>query len=206
MRHYLKFLAILTFPFLNVFAESSDSAIFAGGCFWCEQAAFDDLKGVISTTAGYTGGHTQNPTYEQVSHENTGHYEAVKVVFDPSIITYKQLLEIFWKNIDPLDDGGQFCDRGDSYRSAIFYSDEQKSLALKSKDDVEKKLKATVVTEIIPAVKFYPAEDYHQEYHKKNPIRYRFYRSRCGRDKRLNEIWKKKDHKETSITPKSSKD
>lgn len=199
MRPYLKFLAILTFPFLNVFAEPIDSAIFAGGCFWCSQAAFDDLKGVSSTTAGYTGGHTQNPTYEQVSHENTGHYEAVKVDFDPSIITFEQLLDVFWKNVDPLDAGGQFCDRGDSYRSAIFYSDDaQKSLALKTKDNIENRLKATVETKIIPAEKFYPAEDYHQEYHIKNPIRYKFYRYRCGRDKRLNEIWKNKDHQETS--------
>lgn len=174
--------------------DNTQSAIFAGGCFWCVQEAFDDLKGVISTTAGYTGGHTKDPTYKQVSHENTGHYESLKIVFNPSIISYQQLLEIFWRNVDPLDDGGQFCDRGDSYRSAIFYSDdEQKSLALKSKNDVEKELKATVVTAIAPAVKFYPAEDYHQEYHKKNPIRYKFYRKRCGRDKRLNEVWKKKD-------------
>ncbi len=196
MKHDLRFLIVLSLSTLNMAAESSlnstQTAIFAGGCFWCVQEAFDDLKGVLSTTAGYTGGHIQNPTYDQVSHGNTGHYESLKVIFNPSIITYKKLLEIFWKNVDPLDDGGQFCDRGDSYRSAIFYfDDEQKSIALKSKNDVEKELKATVATKIVPAVKFYPAEDYHQEYHKKNPIRYKFYRYRCGRDNRLNEVWKK---------------
>lgn len=201
MKHYLKFLVILTLSTLNIAAEIAEepsaegtgSAIFAAGCFWCTQAAFDDLPGVISTTAGYTGGHTKDPTYKQVSHENTGHYEAVKVTFNPTIISYQKLLEVFWKNVDPVDDSGQFCDRGDSYRSAIFYSDdEQKSMALKSKKEVEEELKATVVTAIVPATKFYPAEDYHQEYHKKNPIRYKYYRYRCGRDNRLEEVWKNK--------------
>lgn len=196
MKNTIKLISILTLPILNMSGDSStkpsESAIFAGGCFWCVQAAFDDLPGVLSTTAGYTGGHIDNPTYEQVSHENTGHYESLKVTFDPAIISYAKILDIFWQNIDPLDAGGQFCDRGDSYRSAIFYlNDEQKFIALKSKADVEKELKEKVATGIVEAVKFYPAEDYHQEYHKKNPIRYKTYRYLCGRDKRLNEVWKK---------------
>lgn len=169
----------------------TESAIFSGGCFWCVQAAFEDLNGVISTTAGYTGGYLENPTYEQVSHEKTGHYESLKVIFNPSAINYQKLLDIFWNNIDPFDDEGQFCDRGESYRSAIFYTnDEQKTLALKSKNDIEMKLNAIVTTAILPAGIFYPAEDYHQEYHKKNPIRYKTYCYLSGRNKRLKDIWK----------------
>lgn len=171
-------------------SQPIETAFFAGGCFWCVQEAFDSLDGVISTTTGYTGGHAKNPTYEQVCSEKTGHHEALKVVFDPSIISYQKLLEIFWHNIDPLDNEGQFNDRGDSYRSAIFYSnDEQKTKALKSKSHIEHQLKAPVATAIMPAVEFYPAEDYHQEYHKKNPIRYKTYRHFCGRDRRLKELW-----------------
>lgn len=172
-------------------SETHSTAIFALGCFWCGQAAFDELKGVISTTVGYTGGHIENPTYEQVSHEDTGHYESVKVVFDPAIISYKELLDVFWHNVDPFDKEGQFCDRGPSYGAAIFYTNEsQKAEALASKREMEKMLKQAIVTQIIPASTFYDAEDYHQEYHQKNPIRYKFYRFSCGRDARLKAIWK----------------
>lgn len=171
--------------------EKHSTAIFAGGCFWCSQEAFDDLKGVVSTTVGYTGGRIENPTYEKVSHEDTGHYESVKVVFDPAIISYRELLNIFWRNIDPFDEGGQFCDRGLSYGAVIFYTNEsQKNEALASKAEMEKLLKQPIVTKIVPASTFYDAEDYHQEYHQKNPIRYKFYRFTCGRDQRLKAIWK----------------
>lgn len=172
-------------------AQNTETAIFAGGCFWCMQPVFEKMPGILSSTAGYTGGHVENPTYQQVSHENTGHYESVEVKFDPSIISYEQILKLFWHNIDPLDPDGQFCDRGDSYRSAIFYTnDMQQEIARQSKAEVEKDLKAPIATLIVPASKFYPAEDYHQDYHRKNPIRYKFYRYSCGRDKRLKEVWK----------------
>ncbi len=171
-------------------AEKRAIATFAGGCFWCMEPPFDKLPGVISTTAGYTGGKIPNPTYEQVSHGDSGHAEAVQVVYDPTKITYEKLLDVFWHNIDPLDAGGQFCDRGDSYRTAIFVQDEaQLRLAQESKKAVEAKLKKPVVTEIVLAPKFYPAEEYHQKYSVKNPVRYKFYRQNCGRDARLRQIW-----------------
>jgi peptide-methionine (S)-S-oxide reductase len=171
---------------------SSDRAIFAGGCFWCEEEAFEGVPGVISVVSGYTGGHTPNPTYEQVSTEQTGHKESVEVTFDPSKITYNQLLDIYWHNVDPFDAEGQFCDKGDSYKAVIFYTNEtQKKEAEESKKNVETQLKKPVVTEIVAASTFYPAEEYHQKYAKKNPIRYKFYRYSCGRDKRLKEVWGK---------------
>jgi peptide-methionine (S)-S-oxide reductase len=171
-----------------------EKATFAGGCFWCMQAAFDDVAGIVSTTAGYTGGHKVNPTYEEVSAGDTGHAEAVQIVYDPEKITYERILDIFWHNVDPTDAGGQFCDRGDEYRSEIFYyNDEQKRLAETSKAalDKSKPFKAPIVTKIVLAGPFYPAEDYHQEYHKKNPLRYKIYRYGCGRDRRLQELWGK---------------
>ena len=167
-------------------------ATFAGGCFWCMEPPFDDLAGVVSTTSGYTGGKTVDPTYEEVSAGGTGHAEAVEVVYDPSKVSYEKLLDVFWHNIDPITPNRQFCDRGTQYRSAIFYhDDEQKRLAEKSKQDIEAsgKLGKPIVTEIVPAGPFYPAEDYHQDYYKKNPIRYKFYRYNCGRDQRLEELW-----------------
>lgn len=169
----------------------TSTAIFAGGCFWCMESAFDKLPGVVDTQSGYTGGTTKNPTYEQVTGGFTGHYEAVKVTFDSDKISYEKLLAVFWRNIDPLDDKGQFCDRGSSYRSAIFYQDEnQRELAQKSKLAlIETKQVYKVVTPIIKATEFYPAEAYHQNYYQKNPVRYRTYRYLCGRDQRLNEIW-----------------
>ena len=167
-------------------------ATFAGGCFWCMEHPFDELAGVISVTSGYTGGHKKNPTYEEVSAGKTGHAEAVEIVYDPAKISYAKLLEVFWHNIDPITPNAQFCDHGTQYRAAIFYHDEtQRRLAEESKQALEasKRFKAPIVTEITPATEFYPAEEYHQHYYKKNPLRYKFYRYNCGRDQRLRELW-----------------
>jgi len=168
-------------------------ATFAGGCFWCMEGPFDKLPGVISTTSGYTGGTKANPTYEEVSNGGTGHRESVEVVYDPRKVTYAQLLDTFWHNVDPTDNSGQFCDHGSQYRSAIFYHDaEQKRLAEASKAALEKRFR--VATDILPASPFWRAEEYHQDYYKKNPIRYHFYRFNCGRDQRLEQIWGKAAH------------
>jgi peptide-methionine (S)-S-oxide reductase len=167
-------------------------ATFAGGCFWCMEGPFDHVTGVVSTTSGYTGGGAKNPSYEQVSSGATGHAEAVDVVYDPAKVTYAQLLDVFWRNVDPTDGGGQFCDRGNQYRTAIFYHDaEQQRLAEQSKQAIEAsgKLKRKIVTQIVPAGEFYAAEDYHQDYYLKNPLRYKYYRFNCGRDSRLKELW-----------------
>jgi peptide methionine sulfoxide reductase msrA/msrB len=171
-------------------------ATFAAGCFWCVEAAFDDVPGVVETVSGYTGGHVANPTYEQVSSGSTGHTEALQVVFDPARVGYERLLEVFWRNVDPLDAAGQFCDRGSQYRSAIFFHDEtQRTLAEESKRRLEAsgRLARPIVTEIVPAQAFYPAEEYHQGYHQKNPLRYKMYRWSCGRDARLRELWSEAD-------------
>lgn len=171
-------------------AQNLRSAIFAGGCFWCVEEAFDKVPGVVETTSGYTGGTVANPTYEQVSAGGTAHAEALLVRYDAKKVSYETLLDVFWRNIDPLDRGGQFCDRGNSYRSAIFYhTDEQKRLAEESKKAVETRLGKTVVTPIERAGPFYPAEMYHQNYHENNPARYRFYKWNCGRAQRLEAIW-----------------
>lgn len=169
-----------------------EKATFAGGCFWCMESPFDRLEGVISVTAGYTGGQKKNPTYEEVSAGGTGHAESVQIVYDPARIGYAKLLDVFWHNIDPTVRDRQFCDVGTQYRSAIFYhSPGQKRFAEESKRLLEKTkpFTAPIMTEIVPASEFYPAEDYHQHYYKKNPIRYKFYRQGCGRDRRLNELW-----------------
>jgi peptide-methionine (S)-S-oxide reductase len=168
-------------------------ATFAGGCFWCMEPPFDKLAGVISTTVGYTGGHKDNPTYEEVSAGTTGHAEAIQIVFDPKKISYEALLDVFWRNVDPTVKDGQFCDRGHQYRTAIFYHDEaQRRLAEQSKKTLIESGRFTeVFTEITEASTFYVAEDYHQDYYKKNPVRYKFYRYSCGRDKRLKELWVK---------------
>ena len=167
-----------------------ERATFGGGCFWCMEPPFDKLKGVVSTTSGYTGGHVKNPTYEQVSSGRSGHVEVVQVVFDPAVVSYDTLLEVFWTNVDPLDAGGQFCDRGEQYRTVIYYhSDAQKRKAESSKRKVQQLLSKPIVTPIEPAPTFYPAEDYHQDYYQKNPVRYNFYRWNCGRDNRLEEVW-----------------
>lgn len=166
-------------------------AIFAGGCFWCMEHPFDELDGVISTTSGYTGGHAENPTYKEVSNGKTGHSEAMQVIYDPAKVSYEKLLGVFWHNIDPLDDDGQFCDKGDQYKAAIFYQDEtQKQLAEASKIEISKKLaNQHMATTIKPASKFFPAEDWHQDYYLNNPKSYKFYRFTCGRDHRLSQIW-----------------
>jgi peptide-methionine (S)-S-oxide reductase len=185
-------LLAVTFPTAR--GEPQAIATFAGGCFWCMQPPFDQLDGVISTTVGYTGGHTKNPTYEEVESGDTGHAEAIQITYDPKKITYAKLLDVFWHNIDPLTPAGQFCDHGTQYRSAIFYhNDEQKHLAEESKKALEASgsFHRPIVTEIVPASEFYPAEDDHQEYYRKNPVRYHYYRYRCGRDQRLEELWGK---------------
>lgn len=168
------------------------TATFAGGCFWCTEADFDKVEGVISTTSGYIGGTVAKPTYEQVSAGRTGHTEAVQVVFDPARVSYEKLVNYFWRTIDPTVKDRQFCDAGPQYRSGIFTHDaEQKRIAEASKAALEKSkpFKAPIVTEITPATTFYPAEDYHQDYYVKNPIRYGYYRGGCGRDARLKELW-----------------
>jgi peptide-methionine (S)-S-oxide reductase len=167
-------------------------ATFAGGCFWCMEPPFDELEGVIATTSGYLGGKKKNPTYEEVSAGGTGHTEAVQVLYDPAKVSYQKLLEVFWHNIDPTVADRQFCDRGNQYRTGIFFHDEeQKRLALASKAalDKSKPFKEPIVTEIVPAGTFYAAEDYHQDYYKKNPFRYNLYRTNCGRDRRLKQLW-----------------
>ncbi len=173
-------------------AQERAKATFAGGCFWCMEPPFDKLDGVISTTSGYTGGRKANPTYEEVSAGTTGHTEAVEIVYDPRKVTYARLLEVFWRNIDPSAADRQFCDVGSQYRAAIFYHDDaQRRLAEQSKQAVAQRLRRPVVTEVQPAAPFYVAEEYHQDYYKKNPIRYRYYRGGCGRDQRLEQIWGK---------------
>ena len=173
-------------------AATTATATFAGGCFWCMEQPFDQLDGVISTTSGYTGGTAQNPSYEQVTRGNTGHTEAIQIVFDPTVVSYTELLEVFWKNIDPTNASGQFCDSGSQYRSGIFYHDEaQHKAALASLEQLRanKPFEQKIVTEITRASVFYPAESYHQNYYQTNPIRYKFYRFACGRDKRLDQLW-----------------
>jgi len=167
-------------------------ATFAGGCFWCVEDAFDQVPGVISTTSGYTGGRVKNPTYEMVSSGRTGHAEAVLVEYDPAKVSYEKLLEVFWHNIDPTQENAQFCDHGTQYRSAIFWhNDEQRRLAEASRAALAKSkpFKGEIVTQIVKAEAFYPAEEYHQNYHLKNPVRYKFYKSGCGREAQLREVW-----------------
>jgi methionine-S-sulfoxide reductase len=165
-------------------------AIFAGGCFWCMEPPFEKIPGVQSVTSGYIGGTTRNPTYHEVSAGRTGHVEAVRIVYDPRVVSYERLLEVFWRNVDPLDAGGQFCDRGRQYRTAIFtLGDEQKRLAEASKRTIAARLGEPVATEIVAAGEFYAAEEYHQDFYKKNPMRYSSYRAGCGRDLRLRELW-----------------
>ncbi len=169
-------------------------ATFAGGCFWCMEGPFDKLPGVVSTTSGYTGGTKKNPSYEQVSAGTTGHTESVQVVYDPAKVSYEKLLEVFWHNIDPVAKNRQFCDVGTQYRSAIFVHDaNQKRLAEASKAEIQKRFKQPVATEIVQASAYYPAEEYHQDYYTKNPVRYKIYRSGCGRDARLEELWGKSE-------------
>jgi peptide-methionine (S)-S-oxide reductase len=175
-------------------ASKHQKATFAGGCFWCMEPPFDELPGVVSTTSGYTGGRTKNPTYEEVSAGSTGHTEAVEVVYDPAKISYAQLLDVFWKNIDPITPNRQFCDVGTQYRAGIYYHDEeQKRLAEASKQALEQsgRFKQPIVTEIAAAAPFYPAEEYHQDYYRKNPLRFNYYKYSCGRARRLEQLWGK---------------
>ncbi|HEU4523366.1 MAG TPA: peptide-methionine (S)-S-oxide reductase MsrA [Thermoanaerobaculia bacterium] len=181
--------------FLLVCAASAATAAparatFAGGCFWCMEPPFEKLTGVISVVSGYTGGSVANPTYAAVSSGATGHYEAVEVLYDPARVSYEKLLEVFWRNIDPTNGKGQFCDQGEQYRAAIFVHDEaQQQVAEASKQRIEAANEFRVVTRILPAARFYRAEEDHQDYYRKNPVRYRFYRFNCGRDRRLRQIW-----------------
>ncbi|HSR40927.1 MAG TPA: peptide-methionine (S)-S-oxide reductase MsrA [Longimicrobiales bacterium] len=181
-------------PGLDVGAPAPpDTAVFAGGCFWCMEPPYDVLDGVLATISGYAGGHVENPTYDQVTAGGTGHREAVMVIYDPARVGYGRLLEVFWHNVDPLDDGGQFCDRGFSYTTAIFaWSEEQAERARASKAEIDGRFEMEVVTPVVTDASFYPAEEYHQDYYRKNSIRYRFYRWNCGRDARLEELWGQK--------------
>lgn len=184
-------------PLTSAQTENLVTATFAGGCFWCMEAPFDVLPGVVSTTSGYTGGFKKNPSYDEVSAGTTGHAEAVQITYDSTQISYAQLLQVFWRNIDPLASNRQFCDSGSQYRSAIFYHNaEQQRLALASKQQLENsgRFQQPIVTEIVAAAEFYPAEEYHQDFYKKNPLRYKAYRAGCGRDRRLQELWGETAH------------
>lgn len=170
--------------------QQTEAAIFAGGCFWCVESDFDKVPGVVATVSGYTGGRVENPTYKQVSAGGTGHREAVEITYDPSKVSYDELLSVFWRTVDPTDAGGQFCDRGESYETAIFaLTPEQRAQAEASKAEAEKTLGKAIVTPIESASTFYPAEGYHQDYYTKNPLKYRYYRYSCGRDQRINALW-----------------
>lgn len=179
-------------PLAETAPKRLSSAIFAGGCFWCVESDFDKVDGVIETVSGYTGGEIANPTYKQVSKENTGHYEAVKVTYDPDLVSYDTLVEYFFRHVDPTDPYGQFCDKGDSYRTAIFVNtDDERAVAEAEIAEIETSgvLKDPIVTRVIQAETFWPAEDYHQNYYKKNPLKYRYYRASCGRDGRVEDLW-----------------
>ncbi len=196
------FMMLLVILLIPAFAEKDQTAMtdqsnlakatFAGGCFWCMERPYDELDGVQATISGYMGGQKDNPTYQEVSAGNTGHAEVVQVHYDPDKVRYEQLLEIFWRNIDPTDSGGQFVDRGSQYRPAIFYhNEEQKRLAEQSRDELAAsgRFSAPIDTEIVPATEFYPAEDYHQDYYQKSPLHYKFYRYNSGRDQFLRKFW-----------------
>ena len=184
-------------PVLAAAADELAVATFAGGCFWCVESDFDKVPGVVETISGYTGGTVDNPTYKQVTAGGTGHREAVQIRYDPQRVSYGRLLHIFWRSVDPTDGDGQFCDRGESYQTAIFVgNEEERLLAEASKEALEQSavLDAPVVTPIEPARTFYPAEGYHQDYYSMNPVRYRFYRFSCGRDSRVQQVWGKQAH------------
>ena len=171
-------------------SQETKSAIFAGGCFWCVESDFDEIDGVVETVSGYIGGTLENPGYREVSAGGTGHYEAVKITYDPAKVTYDALLTAFWHSVDPTDAGGQFCDRGESYRTAIFATDEaQLEKAEATKAEIAKDLGADIATPVLKAPTFYPAEDYHQDYYTKNPVRYKYYRYSCGRNARIKDLW-----------------
>lgn len=192
-------LIVLTGTFLSISAFSDEyedantaTAVFAGGCFWCTESDFEKLEGVVEAISGYIGGEAKTANYKSVTRSNTGHYEASQIIYDPQIISYSELLAFFWRHIDPTDAYGQFCDKGKSYRSAVFFADSsEQAIAEKSLVSLKKNkpFEEAIVTPLLALKTFYPAEDYHQNYYKKNPIRYRFYRHSCGRDKRVEELW-----------------
>ena len=191
---------LAAFTVATVSATSGDglaTATFAGGCFWCVESDFDAVPGVVETVSGYTGGTAADPTYKQVTKGGTGHREAVQIRYDPKRVSYERLLHVFWRSVDPTDDGGQFCDRGESYQTAIFVgNEEERRIAEASKEALElsQVLDAPVVTPVEAATEFYPAEGYHQDYYTKNPVRYRFYRFSCGRDSRVQQLWGDQAH------------
>lgn len=171
-------------------AQDLQQAVVAGGCFWCVEADFDKVPGVVETLSGYTGGELENPTYQQVTYSDTGHYEAVRITFDAEVISYREIVDIFWRTVDPTDPGGQFCDRGPSYRTALFPLDaEQAEAAAASKAEARAALGREIVTPILEAGPFWPAEDYHQNYYQENAFNYGFYRRACGRDARVRSLW-----------------
>ena len=176
-------------------AAEPRTAIFAGGCFWCVEADFDKVPGVLETVSGYIGGTLDNPTYEQVSYSDTGHYEAVEITYDPEVVGYEQLLHTFWRTVDPTDAGGKFCDRGESYLTAVFVANaSERAAAEASKAEAEETLGREIVTPILDQAEFWPAEDYHQDYYRTNPMRYSYYRWGCGRDARIEELWGDEAH------------
>jgi len=188
------FISITTLDAASKKPTQNASIILAGGCFWCIESDYEKLKGIISVVSGYTGGHIKNPTYQQVSSGTSGHLEVVKVTYNPNTISHEKILDYFWHHIDPTRDDGQFCDNGPQYRPAIFYKNEQeKNIILKSAQEIEKTkiFEAPLKVEFIPQSTFYPAEEYHQDYYKKNPIRYNYYRYACRRDARVEELWGK---------------
>lgn len=186
----LALFAALTLSAISSAAPKTEKAVFAGGCFWCMEPPFEKTPGVIAVVSGYTGGQNANPTYRDVSAGGTGHAEAVEVEYDPAVVSYEKLLVVYWHNVDPFAVDRQFCDEGNQYRTAIFCAGErQQKSAEASKAEIAARFKRPVATQIVPASVFYPAEEYHQDYYKKNPVRYKFYRANCGRDQRLKEVW-----------------
>ena len=185
------FILIFLYSFKNVLAQNLEKVYLAGGCFWCMEEAFDQVYGVIETRSGYSGGHIKNPKYEDVVKNTTGHYETLEIIFDKSKLNFNKLLDVYWVNIDPFDDEGQFCDKGESYKSVIFFkNNKQKKIISQSIDLIEKKFKKKIVTYVRKFEKFYVAEDYHQDYYEKNFIRYLLYKKGCQREEILNKIWK----------------
>ncbi len=166
-----------------------DTAVFAMGCFWCAETAFEEREGIVSVISGFSGGHLENPSYDDVTRGGTGHYEVIQVIYDADVVSYEDVLYIFWRNVDPFDDGGQFCDRGDTYRPAIFATAEQRTAAQASYDEVEARFDAPIAAPVLDAASFYPAENYHQDFYLKDPDRYYSYRRGCRRDARLEAVW-----------------
>lgn len=191
IRYLFLVLTVLIAAATNLPAENNTAkATFAGGCFWCMEGPFDRFDGVRSTISGYAGGHVKAPTYEEVSSGGTGHAEVVQITYDPEEVSYETLLKVYWSNVDPFDGKGQFCDRGSSYRPAIYYhNDTQRRLAEESRARMSERFDREIAVEIEPVKNYHPAEEYHQNYYEKNPLRYKFYRFRCGRDARLEEVW-----------------